>query len=249
MARQLLIYESVVPLSPVRHAGHSVEAGRSFAFSAGINAVPLTAGEIPQAAREYAVIFTTAGDVPMPAVVLGVQGAQNLYLGPDGGWRARYVPAFLRRHPFVLATGSDERTLTVCIDEACPGLNTQGRGERLFTFDGTPTPYVQRVLDFLKACQLQFQQTQAFGRQLKALDLLEPMQAQVSTPAGDRLSLSGFQVVSRDRLRALDPAQIAALVQTDALELLYLHLHSLRHFVDVKNRLAEGLAAVDQQAA
>lgn len=249
MTRQLLIYESVVPVSPVRHAGHSVEAGRSFAFSAGINAVPLTAGEIPQAAREYAVVFTAAGDAPLPAVVLGVQGEQNLYLGPDGSWRARYVPAFLRRHPFVLATGGDERTLTLCIDEACPGLNTAGRGERLFAYDGTPTPYLQRVLEFLKACQVQFQQTQAFGRQLKALDLLEPMQAQVTTPAGERMSLSGFQVVRRDRLRALGPAQIASLVQTDALELLYLHLHSLRHFTDVKDRLIGALAAQQPAAA
>jgi SapC len=242
MPKQLLIYETAVPLSPARHAGHSVEVGHSYAFSAGVNAVPLMAVEIVRAVQEYAVVFTGAGDNVMPAVVLGVKGDQNLYLGPEGRWAAKYVPAFIRRYPFVFASSVDGKTLTLCIDEACPGLNREGRGERIFATGGAPTPYVERVLAFLKEYQAQFVLTQAFGRRLHELNLLEPMQAQVSMPSGDKLSLSGFTVVSRCRLRELQPEQLQSLAQTDALELLYLHLHSLRNFHDVKDRLIGGLA-------
>ncbi len=237
MPKQLLIYETAVPLSPARHAGRWVEVGRSFAFSAGVNAAPLMAVEIVRAAQEYAVVFTGAGGNVMPAVVLGVKGDQNLYLGPEGQWTAKYVPAFMRRYPFVFASSADDKTLTLCIDEACPGLNKDGRGELLFAPDGAPTPYVERVLGFLKEYQTQFVRTQAFARQLQQLGLLEPMQAQVSTPSGDKLSLTGFMVVSRRRLRELTPAQLQTLAQTDALELIYLHLHSMRNFNDVKDRL------------
>ena len=249
MPKQLLIYETAVPLAPARHAGHSVEVGRSFAFSAGANAVPLMAVEIVRAAQEYAVVFTGAGDEVMPAVVLGVKGDQNLYLGLEGQWTAKYVPAFIRRYPFVFASSADGKTLTLCIDEACPGLNKEGRGERLFAPDGAPTPYLERVLGFLKEYQTQFVRTQAFGRRLHQLGLLEPMQAQVSMPSGAKLSLSGFMVVSRRRLRELQPEQLQSLAQTDGLELLYLHLYSMRNFKDVKDRLIGGLAPDEHAAA
>lgn len=249
MPKQLLIYETAVPLAPARHTGQSVEVGRSFAFSASVNAVPLMAVEIARAADEYAVVFTGVGDDVMPAVVLGVKGDQNLYLGPEGRWTAKYVPAFIRRYPFVFASSADGKTLTLCIDEAYPGLNKDGRGERLFAPGGSPTPYVERVLSFLKEYQAQFVLTQAFGRRLHELGLLEPMQAQVSTPAGAKLSLSGFMVVNRQRLSELAPEQLHSLAQTDGLELLYLHLYSMRNFNEVKDRLIAGLAPEERAAA
>ncbi len=249
MSKQLLIYETAVPVSPARHGRHAVQVGQNYGFAAGVNAVPLMAVEILRAATEYAVVFTLAGDEVMPAVVLGVKGDQNLYLGPDGHWNARYIPAFVRRYPFVFSTSADAKTLTLCIDEAYPGLNTQGRGERLFTDDGSPTPYVDRVLSFLKEYQAQFMRTQALGRKLKELALLEPMQAKVTTPSGDALSLTGFLAVSRAKLRALGPEALQALVRTDELELLYLHLYSLRNFNEVKDRLVGALSAEPQTPA
>ena len=130
MTKQLLIYETAVPITPARHGKHSVEVGGSYAFSAGVNAVPLMAVEILRAATEYAVVFTAVGDDVMPAVVLGVKGEQNLYLDGEGHWKAKYVPAFLRRYPFVFSASADNKTLTLCVDEAYPGLNTEGRGQR-----------------------------------------------------------------------------------------------------------------------
>lgn len=241
MSKQLLIYETAVPITPSRHGKHSVDAGRNYAFSAGVNAVPLTAVEIPSAATEYAVVFTSLGDDVMPAVVLGVKGDQNLFLGPDGKWNAKYLPAFIRRYPFVFAASADDKTLTLCVDEAYPGLNTEGRGERLFDNDSRPTPYVEQVLKFLQEYQAHFLRTQALGRRLKEYQLLEPMTARVTTPSGANLSLTGFMAVSRAKLRELEPDKLAVLAKTDELELLYLHLYSMRNFNDVKDRLIGSL--------
>jgi hypothetical protein len=243
MTKQLLIYETAVPVSPARHGKHSVEVGGNYAFSAGVNAVPLMAVEILRAATEYAVVFTAVGEDVMPAVVLGVKGDQNLYLAADGHWNAKYIPAFIRRYPFVFAASADAKTLTMCVDEAYPGLNTQGRGARLFDDDAKPTPYVERVLTFLKEYQAHFVRTQVFGRRLKEYGLLEPMQAKVTTPTGATLSLTGFMAVSRAKLRELSGEQLSALAKTDELELLYLHLYSMRNFADVKDRLIGALPA------
>ena len=243
MTKQLLIYETAVPVSPGRHGRHSIEVGGNYAFSAGVNAVPLMAVEILRAASEYAVVFTALGDDVMPAVVLGVKGDQNLYLGPDGLWKAKYIPAFIRRYPFVFSASADNKTLTLCVDEAYPGLNLKGRGERLFDDDATPTPYVDRVLDFLREYQAHFMRTQAFGKRLSDYGLLEPMQAKVTTPAGATMSLTGFMAVNRAKLRDLSGEQLSALVKTDELELLYLHLYSMRNFAEVKDRLIGALPA------
>ena len=237
MTKQLLIYESAVPVSAARHANVSLEPVADYAFSAGINAVPLMAVEFLRAATEYAIVFTQAGEDVVPAVVLGVRGNQNLYLSSEQKWKAQYIPAFIRRYPFVFSSSADGKTLTLCIDESHPGVNREGRGERLFGDDAKPTAYVERVLKFLQEYQAHFERTRQFGRRINGMGLLEPMQAQVTTPKGEKLSLNGFLSVSREKLRALDGEALATLAKTDELELLYLQLHSMRNFVDVKDRL------------
>jgi hypothetical protein len=237
MSKQLLIYETAVPVSASRHADVALQAGGDYAFSAGINAVPLMAVEFPRAAVEYAIVFTVAGDEVTPAVVLGVRDNQNLYLSPEGQWTAKYVPAFIRRYPFVFSRSEDGKTLTLCIDESHPGVNREGRGQRLFDAERKPTPYVQRVLKFLQEYQTQYERTRLFGRRLRELGLLDEMRAQVTTPAGKKLSLSGFHCVSRARLRQLEGEAATKLLRSDELELLFLQMHSLRNFGEVKDRL------------
>jgi hypothetical protein len=237
MTKQLLIYETAVPISAARHAEVSLQAGGDYAFSADINAVPLMAVEFLRAATEYAIVFTQTGDDVLPAVVLGVRGNQNLYLSPDRQWQAKYVPAFIRRYPFVFAKSDDGKTLTLCIDESHPGVNREGRGERLFGADRKPTPYVERVLKFLQEYQAQYERTRLFARRVRDLGLLEPMRAQVTTPKGEKLSLNGFLGVQREKLRQLEGESLATLARTDELELLYLQMYSMRNFTDVKDRL------------
>ena len=237
MTKQLLIYASAVPVSAARHAQISLEAGSDFAFSAGINAVPLMAVEFQRAAAEYAIVFTQAGDEIMPSAVLGVRDDQNLYLAADRTWQADYIPAFIRRYPFVFSSSADGNTMTLCIDESHPGVNAAGRGERLFGADGKPTPFVEGVLKFLQEYQVQFERTRQFCRRIRDLGLLEPMQAQVTTPQGEKLALNGFLSVSREKLRALDGESLSALAKTDELELLYLQMHAMLNFNSVKDRL------------
>ena len=240
MAKQLLIYESAVPVSASRHGDVSLAPAEDFAFSAGVNAVPLMAVEFLRAAAEYPVVFTKSGEGVLPAVVLGVRGNENLFLSPDGKWQARYIPAFVRRYPFVFSSSADGKTLTLCIDEAHPGINREGRGERLFE-DGKPTGYVDRVLRFLNDYQQHYQRTVAFCRHVSESGLLEPMRAEVTTPRGEKLSLDGFMSVSREKLRALEGDSLAKLAKTDELELLYLQLYSMRNFSEVKDRLVGSL--------
>lgn len=236
MATQLLIYETAVPVSAARHRDASVEVGADYAFARNVNSVPLMAVEFPHAAPEYPIVFAGVKDEVMPAVILGVRGNENLYLA-GGKWSAKYIPAFVRRYPFVFSTADDGKTFMLCVDEAFPGFNREGRGQRLFGEENKPTPYVENVLKFLQEYQTQFARTRAFCRKVKELGLLEPMQAQIAMGSGERLSLGGFWAVNRGKLKALAGDKLAELAKTDELELLYLHLQSMRNFNLLKDRL------------
>ena len=223
MTTQMLIYETAVPVSGGRHAKCSVEPGKGFAFARKVNSVPLMAVEFPQAAPEYAIVFAQSGDDVVPVVILGARHGENLYLADDDSWRADYVPAFVRRYPFVFSTSDDGKTFTLCVDEAFQGLNYQGRGQALFGADGKPTPYVDNVLKFLQEYRAQFTRTQAFAKKIRELKLLEPMQAEFTLGSGEKMALTGFLAVDRARLKALPAQDLSELAATDELELIYLH--------------------------
>jgi hypothetical protein len=240
MPKQLLIYERAVPVSPQRHKDLSIKSGSSFAYAKAVNSVPLMAAEFPNAAAEQAVVFSGQGDDVVPVVLLGVRDDENLFVGSNGKWLGRYVPAFLRRYPFVFSSSDDGKNFTLCVDEDFEGANREGRGERLFDEDGERTQYLQSVLGFLQAYQVQFQRTLAFTKRLVELNLLEPMQARFTMRDGRALTLGGFQAVNRERLRALSGAQLAALNAADELELIYIHLQSLKQLSVTAERIGAG---------
>ncbi len=235
MSKQLLIYNTAVPISRTRHFDCSLEPSGHYAFSAGINSVPLTAVEFPQAMMEYPIVFAGSPGELTPVVILGLRNDSNLFLTEDATWDAKYIPAFVRRYPFVFSR-SDDRFL-LCVDEEFAGFNREGRGQAFFAKDGEMSPFVTNVLNFLQEYQVQFTRTQEFCARIEALNLLEPMQAQVTVDGGESMMLSGFQAVNRARLKEVAAEKLSELVATDELELLYLHLQSMNNFEALKDRL------------
>ena len=239
MTTQLLFYTEAKPVNPNAHKDLYVKAGRDFGFARAVNSVPLTAAEFPLAAPEYAIAFAGNDDGIVPIVLLGTQKGQNLYVKDDGTWNGRYVPAFVRRYPFVFAQSPDGKTLTLCIDEEFAGCNRDGHGERLFDADGERTTYLDQVLNFQRAYQVQHQRTQQFCKKLVELDLLTPVQAVLSKAGGERQVLGGLRVVNRNKLKELDAETVHGLLRSDELELIYLQLHSLSNLRHLGERMPE----------
>ena len=245
MSKQLLFYTSAPPVSAQRHKGWGVEPRDDYAFAAETNSVPLMAIEFMKVAGEYSIVFAGDKDRIMPAAILGLQNDSNLYVGDDGKWSADYIPAFVRRYPFVFSSGDDGKTFTLCIDEDYDGLKkkvtAKSKAKLLFDEDGERTDYLNGVLDFLKEYQTEYNRTQLLCEKLIDMDLLEPMQAQIKLNSGEQLSLTGFQAVSREKLNALDPEKLADLVKSGALELIYIHLYSMKNFTEMMERLSKTL--------
>ena len=237
-SQQPVFYRKVVPLSKERHKALYMEAIPGFSFAAETNSVYIAAVEFPRAAAEYPIVFgrDAQGQV-FPLVLLGLRKGQNLFVNKDGQWDARYIPAYARRYPFILATPPGKALqFTVCIDESYPGFNTAKEGQPLFDSKGQESRVLKQAIDFLKEYQTHVRLTAAFCQQLGELDLLEPVQANISLKSGQKHAISGFQCVSRKKLKALQPKKLAELLKADQLELIFDHLVSLNQIATLVNR-------------
>lgn len=222
------MYESVSPINASTHGDVSIKPATNLEFSRGINSIPVVAAEFPSAAQDMAIVFTGDADAMVPVALTGVKPNENVYLNEEGKWTGRYVPAFLRRYPFIFAR-SDVDTMTLCLDEAYSGINRDGRGERLFDADGNRTQYLENMLGFVTQYQRQHIVTQAFCKRLASLGLLEAATLSATDADGETRRLVGFQVINRQKFKAIPDADLLAMFRSDELELCYLHMHSLQN--------------------
>jgi SapC len=223
-----MLYEAVMPCSNARHGNWWVELGSDYRLTQQLSLVPLLITEFASAVLEYTIVFSGRDDQVMPAVLLSLAPGGNSYVGPNGEWRARYVPAFLRRYPFLLASTDGGKTVSLCIDESCSGFNQSGRGIPLFDGNGQMSSHLAEVVNFLKDYERDFEQTRAFCARLQQSGLLTPMQADIKLKSGKLTSLTGFSAVDRDRLHALPAQTVHELFRAGDLELIYTHSLSLR---------------------
>lgn len=250
LSKQLLIYQNVVPLSSEAHRDLSVKMSETFDFARDLNSVPLLAAEFTTAVADHPIVFAGQGEAVFPAVLLGLTDGANLSVDAAGNWTGGYVPAFLRRYPFVFTPTEDgsDGNFTLCLDEASPAVNREGRGERLFNDQGGRTPWLEGKLAFAAEFHGQFHKTREFCRRLDSLGVLEDAQARYRTSDGREASMGGFAVVNRDRLKQVDPAALPALMRTGMLELCYAHLHSLQNILKLGDAALYGAATVTRAA-
>ena len=250
MDTQLLFYNDVAPITAERHSNWHAKEIKDFSFAKKTNSVPLMAAEFLSALADYPIVFAGDEESVIPVLLLGMRNDENAFVGPDGDWKSRYIPAFVRRYPFVLALSDDNEKYYLCIDESFPGFNQSNEGPALITEEGNPTEYTENVLQFLTQYQSEFELTQAFCKQLKDLNLLEAKQVQATSATGETMTVDGFYAIEPSRLASLSSDAIVDLVRSGTYELICFHLASLRNFellrdrsLDLKAQTAEPVAA------
>jgi hypothetical protein len=234
----LLFYQKPVPLNSEVHLNARLgPLAGNFSFCNSTNSIPLAAVEFFDVAREYPIAFTGAeGGALFPIVLLGVRQNENLYVGADGRWEGRYVPAFVRRYPFVLAEKQNADDFNVYLDEAYPGFGAPD-GERLFTDAGEHTPLLKQALEFLSTYQGEIKRTRQFVERLQALELLIPRVLEVVRKDQPPMVLQGFSVVDEARLNALGDTELLELARSGFLAWIYAHLMSLGNVTALATRL------------
>ena len=239
-----LYYEKPVLLDREKHRGRRVRATSSFAFASKANSLFLAAVEFNEACKEYAIVFTRAGSGKVvPVAMLGLRARENLFVDADAKWDAGYVPAFLRRYPFVLADLPGRTDLAVCVDEAFDGLNGTD-GEPLFDAQGNNTAFLQNALEFLNRYQAEYLRTEAFCQRLEQAGLLMEMNAKADLVDGRSFTVNGLMIVDEKKLMALPDAAVLPLVRSGEMHLISMHLVSLSNMQKLVDRMAARGAAL-----
>ena len=226
-----LFYENVVPLRKERHKDWYMKPIESYDFARDTNSLFIAAIEFSKIAREYPIVFGKHADGKIfPVALLGITPGQNLYLNEKGEWLAQYLPAYVRRYPFIVASDPADgknRQLTVCIDENYAGFNKSEVGNRLFLDSGEYSAVLTQAIEFLKEYNQHLELTNVFCDKLNELGLLESMQAEIKLNTGEKQSITGFMGINREKLKRLKAKVLAELVKSDFMELIYAQMASL----------------------
>jgi hypothetical protein len=237
MAQQMY-YEKPVLLDREKHRNRRVQPTGGFGFARKSNSLYLAAAEFNEACKEYPIVFTRSPNgKTVPVAVLGLRAEENLFVDAQDRWLARYMPAFLRRYPFVLAELQGQ-SLAVCIDEAYPGLSDT-EGQALFDEQGQETPFLKQTLEFLTQYQREHARTEAFCKRLEENGLLKETNARANLRDGRTFTLNGLLVVDEKKLLELPDAVALTMFRAGELHLVTSHLVSLSNIQRLADRLAE----------
>ena len=220
-----LFYYRPIALEAQRHGTVSLRSPGGYGFARDINAIPLTTAEFFHAQRDYPIVFTDE-PLPMPVAVVGIRAAANLFVEADGSWRTGcYVPAHVRRYPFLLARQQAGSDLVLCVDAASDLLEIGG-GNPLIR-DGKPTAIAQKAMELCLAYEREIEQSREFTRALLQVEFLALRDARIQVSPGDTVQLRGFKMIDEEKFNQLPAETFREWRAKGWIALVYAHLLSL----------------------
>lgn len=241
-----LLYQEPVLLQNTRHADAALALSDGFTFASPAAAVPLNAAEFALAARWFPIVFADT-DQALPVAVTGIRDGENLFVDARGRWAdGVYVPAYLRRYPFVPITAGADGKLMLGIDR--PHLIERAKTDpadqanRLFE-GGDASPLARRALAFCENYHADHLATVAFVSAFREHDLLISLQADIRLPDDSRFRVNGFRAVDREKLNALFDDVLADWARKGWLDLIALAQASQANWQCLLDRHAARAAA------
>jgi hypothetical protein len=238
-----LFFKRVLGINPALHGQLRLDRSKGYGFAREAQSVPLGLGEFEAACQHFPILFTS-GEEPAPVALLGLGDGANLFLQPNGAWRAdTYIPAYVRAFPFVFVEDAASKTLYVGMEPDAESLGEEA-GAKLFE-DGKPTPTLNEAIAFCSAFRDNLAAAGAFGRALSAAGLLEEEEATINYTAGGGARIRGFKILKPERLDQVDDETFLDWRRRGWIGAIYAHLHSAARW----SRLIELAAAASRKGS
>ncbi len=226
-----ILYQDLVPLNSRDHGSWHARSVDRAPWAVGQHAIPLTVEEFPLAQRDFPIVFSQ-GDRPVPLALMGLNEGVNTFFDDQGKpiGEARYVPAYIRRYPFLLARlEPNSDTMSLCFDPTTDLIGAFAEGQALFDDQQQPTEHTKQLLQFCEKFEEAGRRTQAFIDELVKSELL--MDGEVAIQRADQPDrpyiYRGFKMVSQEKLREARGDQLRKWNENGLLPLLFAHLFSL----------------------
>ena len=234
-----------VLLNKEQHLDLCVNTGYSAALGDAVMWVPTFALEFRNLQAHYPILFhkdTNSGRF-FPVALLGLEQGENLFLTGQG-WDCRYIPLMQQRIPFSIGLynegDSDVKRPMINIDLEHPKVSS-GTGRRLFETHGGVTPYLEKMSNMLNVIHDWNTHNEQFIKALVELELLEPVNIDITLTNGDKGQLFGYFTIKEERLAELSAAELHSLNQQNFLLPIYMALASvvnIRELIERKSATA-----------
>lgn len=242
-----LLYRRIEPMSLAQHRDLRLQDIEDFSLARQTGIIPITLAEFPIAAKQYPIVFLRPpkGQPPMAAVALGTNPRENLFVGIDGRWLAGfYIPAYLRRYPFITGDTQDKARKAVFVDVESPRIS---REDGLPIYENEALSKIGKAaVDFCGQYHAQVEQSLPFSRALGDANIFMPQDYPVDTVPGPKREPRLMMAIDERRLKAVSDTLFLEWRAKNWLPAIYLHLFSLSHFGALAN-LAKRRAAAGPQ--
>jgi len=225
-----LFYNDLMPLNSRDHAKWSTKPIDSAEWLKKQHAIPITVDEFVQCQRDFPIVFSS-GDNPLPLALMGLNEGVNTFVNDKGKIDDPiYLPAYIRRYPFMLAKLTPEgEDLSLCFDPTSGSVGEFDDGLVLFDDDGKATENTQNILQFCEHFEAAGQRTKAFIDELKKHELL--MDGEIAISQNDDpdkpFVYRGFQMVNQEKLQDVRGDTLREWNKSGLLVLIHAHIISL----------------------
>lgn len=234
------LYKNVEPLNRTKHKTYGVKTiAQPFSFLKDWHFVPAIVGEFSIAGGSYPIIFL--GDKKMPVLVMGLRQGTNVFVTEDGQFdHDHYVPAYVRRYPFVSASNPMDQPSTVCVDVDADFVVKSGADMPFFTDAGEPTDYTNKAVEFVSAFENDAKVTESFVERLNALDLFEQKNVRVADPNNpdNTITVAEYWGVSEEKFSNLPAEKVLEMHKNGDLFAISAHLMSLQRWERIMRRVS-----------
>ena len=198
-------------LDNVAHAGLRIAGGHGPSYGDAVNQIALFLPEFEEAQRHYPILFRRPEAGPLQAfAILGFDRDENLFLDGDR-WAAAYVPAMVRRGPFLIGMNGSEPMIHIDLDH--PRLAEDQAGEPLFLPQGGHAPALERAVEALRAIHLGHEAAPGMTELFEELNLVQPVTLNVQVAENHSYNFKDYLAITPERLAALDAGALARLNQ------------------------------------
>jgi SapC len=237
-----------IAISRERYAGKKWRHLSSYGFAAASTIVPVVGAEVARAALAMPLAFVQEARRFVLVALLSPTPGRNMLVGSDGRWLGTYIPARFRCYPFALFSKQGADKAVPCID-ANSGLvvGSDSAGENFFDQDGSISPALRKVFDFLREVERSHRSTDVAVSALAEAGLIQSWPIKVKTGGPDQV-IDGLYRTDEVALTRLSDDVFLKLRKANALPIAYAQMLSTGQ-IGIFEKLAHLQAKRERQTA
>ncbi|MCX6077343.1 MAG: SapC family protein [Campylobacterales bacterium] len=227
------MYTNLQVLDKEKHKEFKINPLENLNFAKQTAFLPVVANEAALIAATFPVVFTSEENASLVALVS--LGGDSLAINSEGKWITSYIPSFLRKYPFSMASTKENADQKVILIDEDSHLFSKSKGKQLFKKDGEKSETLEHAINFLTSHEQQSIVTKNIVNEIVQSGILDDREISVGEGEEKKVLVNGFKVVDREKLNKLSDDILASWVRRGIITFIDAHLKSLENIQTLFN--------------